>query len=65
MAIYRGTYNEDSINDGAPMTHVVNYIAGFKKERDGSWKIEWSVVCAQSRSHSVNAAPATGPASPH
>src|SRR5512143_645182 len=24
MAIYRGTYNEDSISDGVPMTHVVN-----------------------------------------
>ena len=58
MAIYRGTYNEDSTNDGAAMTHVVNFIADFKKQRDGSWKVEWSVVCAQSRSHPVNSAPA-------
>lgn len=54
MAIYRGAYNEDSTNDGVPMTHVVNFIAGFVKQHDGSWKIEWSVVCAQSRSHPVN-----------
>lgn len=56
MAIYRGTYNEDSTNDGVPMTHVVNFIADFVKQRDGSWRVEWSVVCAQSRSHPVNAA---------
>ena len=58
MAVYRGTYNEDSTNDGVPMTHVVNFIAGFKKQHNGSWKVEWSVVCAQSRSHPVNAATA-------
>lgn len=65
MAIYRGTYNEDSINNGVPMTHVVNFIADFKKQRNGSWKIEWSVVCAQSRSHPVNSAPAIAPAPSH
>ena len=59
MAIYRGTYNEDSTNDGVPMTHVVNFVAGFKKQNDGSWKIEWSVVCAQSRSHPINPMPAS------
>lgn len=58
MAIYRGTYNEDSNDSGVPMTHVVNFIADFHKQHDGSWKVEWSVVCAQSRSHPVNAAPA-------
>ncbi|MBS0384423.1 MAG: DUF4440 domain-containing protein [Proteobacteria bacterium] len=61
MAIYRGTYNEDSTNDGVPMTHVVNFIADFRKQHDGSWRVEWSVVCAQSRSHPVTAATASPP----
>jgi ketosteroid isomerase-like protein len=57
MAIYRGTYNEDSNDNGVALTHVVNFIADFQKQRDGSWKIEWSVVCAQSRSHPANSPP--------
>ena len=65
MAIYRGTYNEDSTNDGVPMTHRVNFIAGFKKEPDGAWKIEWSVVCAQSRSHPVSPTPTIASPPPH
>ena len=52
MAIYRSTYNEDLTDEnGAPMTHKVNYIAGFKHDADGAWRIHWSVVCAQERSH--------------
>ncbi len=52
MAVYRSTYNEDSVkDDGTAMTHVVNFIAGFRHETDGSWKMAWSVVCAQSPSH--------------
>jgi ketosteroid isomerase-like protein len=62
MAIYRGAYQEDSTANGTPMTHLVNFIAGFKKQRDRSWKVEWSVVCAQERSHPVDPA---ATASPH
>lgn len=51
MAIYRSTYNENSIDHDVPMTHRVNYIAGFKRQPDNSWKVAWSVVCAQQRSH--------------
>ena len=51
MAVYRSTYSEDSVNDGVPMTHKVNYIAGFRHDPDGVWRVHWSVVCAQSRSH--------------
>jgi len=51
MAVYRATYNEDSVaEDGTPMTHTVNYIAGFRHDAEG-WRIHWSVVCAQERSH--------------
>lgn len=52
MAVYRSTYNEDSAGeDGTAMTHKVDYIAGFKRDADGAWRIHWSVVCAQSPSH--------------
>jgi ketosteroid isomerase-like protein len=51
MAVYRSTYNQDSVDDGVPMTQKVNFIAGFKRQSDGSWKIGWSVVCATERPH--------------
>jgi len=54
MAVYRGTYNEDSMRDGVPYTHKVNYLAGFGRKADGQWQIHWSVVCAQSPSHKKN-----------
>ena len=44
MAIYRGTYNQDSSQSGVPVTQRVNFIAGFKRQHDGSWKVAWSVV---------------------
>lgn len=50
MAVYRSTYNEDSTRDGIPYTHKVNYIAGFRRDADGKWRIHWSVVCWQSPS---------------
>jgi ketosteroid isomerase-like protein len=53
MAVYRGTYWQDSDNNGQAMTERVNFLAGFRKERDGSWKITWSVVAAQERPHPV------------
>lgn len=52
MAIYRATYDENSTGDGGTaMTHKVNFLAEFKKQPDGAWKVVWSVVCAQERSH--------------
>ena len=51
MAVYRSTYIEDSATSGTPMTHKVNYLAGFRRDPDGAWRIHWSVVCAQERSH--------------
>jgi ketosteroid isomerase-like protein len=50
MAIYRSTYSEDSMRGDTPFTHKVNYIAGFRRDGDGKWRIHWSVVCAQSPS---------------
>lgn len=49
MAIYRSTYFQDSADNGTPMTQKVNFVAGFRKQVDGSWKIAWSVVVAQER----------------
>ena len=51
LAIYRSTYDEDSVEDGRPMTHRVNFVAGFRHEADGAWRVHWSVVAAQQRSH--------------
>jgi len=48
LAIYRSTYNEDSVERGVPFTHKVNYLAEFKRGADGTWRVHWSVVCAQS-----------------
>jgi ketosteroid isomerase-like protein len=50
MAIYRSTYSEDSMRDGVPYTHNGNYIAGFRLDPDGMWRVHWSVVCWQSAS---------------
>jgi len=51
MAIYRSTYNEESTNDGVPMTHRVNFLAEFKRQPDRSFKVVWSVVSSIEKSH--------------
>ncbi len=51
MAVYRSTYDENSVEQGRPFTHRVNYIAGFRRDPDGAWRVHWSVVCAQTPSH--------------
>lgn len=51
LAVYRSTYNEDSKRDGVPYSHKVNYLAEFRRDSDGKWRVHWSVVCAQSASH--------------
>ena len=51
MAIYRSTYDEDSVDKGRPMTHRVNFVAGFRHDADGAWRVHWSVVAAQQKSH--------------
>jgi ketosteroid isomerase-like protein len=50
IAIYRGTYAEDSMRDGVPYTHKGNYIAGFRRDADGMWRVHWSVIAWQSPS---------------
>jgi ketosteroid isomerase-like protein len=51
LAVYRGTYDEDGVNNGVVMTHRVNYIAGFRRDPDGVWRIHWAVVNPQEHSH--------------
>jgi ketosteroid isomerase-like protein len=41
LAVYRGTYNEDNGRAGAVMTRKTTFIAEFKRQNDGSWKIVW------------------------
>ena len=50
-AVYRSTYDEDSLHNGVPYTHRGNYVAGFRRDPDDMWRIHWSVVCWQSPSH--------------
>ncbi len=51
MAVYRGTYAEDSTRDGVPFTHTGNYVAGFRLDPDGIWRVHWSIIAWQTPSH--------------
>ena len=46
MAVYRSTYvfNATDPKTKKPVTENGNYLAGYKLQPDGSWKIEWSIV---------------------
>lgn len=51
MAIYRSTYYQDSSRSGQPTTQIVSFVAGFKRQGDGSWKVAWSVVAPTEAVH--------------
>ena len=51
LAVYRSTYNEDSVENGVPMTHRVNFIAEFRRDYNGRFKVVWSVVSSIEKSH--------------
>jgi ketosteroid isomerase-like protein len=51
LAVYRGTYNEDNSRAGVLMTHKTNFIAEFKRQSDGSWRIVWYSVSNIEQSH--------------
>jgi ketosteroid isomerase-like protein len=53
MAVYRSTYYQDSTISGAPATQKVNYVAFFRKQADGSWRITWSVVSNIEKPHKL------------
>jgi ketosteroid isomerase-like protein len=51
LAIYRSTYNEESVDNGVPMTHRVNFIAEFRRNEKGEFKVVWSLVSSIEKSH--------------
>lgn len=51
LAVYRGRYHEDNSCGGVLMTHKTNFLAEFKLQRDGSWKIVWYSVSNMEKSH--------------
>lgn len=51
LAIYRGTYNEDNGQAGVLTTHKTNFIAEFKRQSDGSFKMAWYIVANMEPSH--------------
>ena len=51
LALYRGTYNEDNSRAGVLMTHKTNFIAEFKRQSDGPWRIVWYSVSNMEQSH--------------
>ena len=51
LAVYRGTYHEDNGHEGALMTHKTIFLAEFKRQKDGSWKIAWYSVSNMEKSH--------------
>jgi ketosteroid isomerase-like protein len=61
MAVFHSTYVFTGANPKTkqPMTDNGNFLAGYKPQPDGSWKMEWSVV---SDTGPPPAAPAAAPA---
>ncbi len=51
LAVYRGTYNEDNSHAGVLTTHKTNFIAEFKRQSDGSWRIVWYSVSNMEQPH--------------
>ena len=51
LAVYRGTYHEDNSRAGVLLTHKTNFLAEFKRQSDGSWKMVWYSVSNMEKSH--------------
>jgi ketosteroid isomerase-like protein len=51
LAVYRGIYDEDHRRAGVLMTHKTNFIAEFKRQSDGSFKMVWYIVANMEPSH--------------
>jgi ketosteroid isomerase-like protein len=51
LAVYRGTYNEDHGHAGVLMTHKTIFMAEFKRQSDGSWRMVWYSVSNMEHSH--------------
>ncbi|HXV00122.1 MAG TPA: DUF4440 domain-containing protein [Caulobacteraceae bacterium] len=51
MAVYRSVYRQDGTHAHAPTSQKVNFIAGFRRQPDSSWKMAWYVVSDIDRPH--------------
>ena len=51
FAVYRGTYNEDHGDAGVLMTHKTNFIAEFRRQTNGPWRMTWYSVSNMEPSH--------------
>lgn len=51
LAVYRGIYNEDNGRVGGLTTHKTNFIAEFRRQNDGSFKMVWYIVANMEASH--------------
>ena len=51
LAVYRGIYNEDNGRAGVLTTHKTNFIAEFKRQSDGTFKMAWYVVANMEPPH--------------
>jgi ketosteroid isomerase-like protein len=51
LAVYRGTYNEDHGHAGVLMTHGTIFMAEFKRQSDGAWRMVWYSVSNMEQSH--------------
>ena len=40
-----------TVSAGVPMTHKTNFIAEFKRQSDGPWRIVWYSVSNMEQSH--------------
>jgi ketosteroid isomerase-like protein len=44
VAVYRSTYRESGTRAARPNTHNINFLAGYRRQVDGPWKIAWYIV---------------------
>jgi ketosteroid isomerase-like protein len=51
MAVYRSVYRQAGTHAHAPVSQRVNFIAGFRRQPDSSWKMAWYVVSDIDRPH--------------
>lgn len=52
LAVYRCTANQEfTSDDGAPMIEKMNYLAEFRRQADGSWRVAWSMVAPIEKPH--------------
>jgi ketosteroid isomerase-like protein len=60
MAIYRSTYVYNFVDPKTrkPVSENGNYVAGYKPQPDGSWKIAWSIIADTAAPPAASGSPA-------